>query len=151
MPHNLAKPNPLSAIAFAAMVSFGVFDVEAKEKSARTSEPTVSEIKLYTLPENPVCGQAVQLVAEIHTTKPGTVEFVLHRRVGRSQRASLTTINHDGNNVERWSREFVYKNSVMREYMIAVKGQQFATDWVPVNVSCGDSGKYHGVASLLSK
>ncbi len=128
----------------------GEASAAAKLGKAANSQLGVSAINLYTLPEHPVCGKPVRLIAEFHTNKPGKVDFVLHRREGRSQHASLTTQKVDDGYAERWSREYVYKNSVRREYMIVVKNEKFSTRWIPVEVKCSASGQHKGFASFKS-
>ncbi len=121
---------------------------EAKKKDTGHQLIEVSDVKLFAQPENPVCGEPVHIIAEIRTTKPGAVEFMLHRREGRSQKASLTTQETDGGFIERWQKEYVYNHSVKREYRVVVKGGKQATSWMPVNVSCGGGSSIKGVASF---
>ena len=147
---------PISTQAATAMVlalsvalPFGATGALGKEGNATGGMLGVSEVRLYTLPAQPICGKPVRLIAEIHTTKPGKVNFVLHRREGRSQNASLTTQKDEDGYAERWSREYVYKYSVRREYRIVVKDEKFSTNWVPVEVTCSASGQHKGIASLI--
>lgn len=139
-----SKTLKLFATALVLSKAIAVIPADAKIK-----EIAVSKIDLYTQPTEPVCGEPVEIVAEIHTTKPGKVEFTLHRREGRTQSASLTTHETADGYVERWSKEYVYRNSVKREYMVAVKGQKFSTSWVPVDVKCTVLGEQKGLSSLI--
>lgn len=123
----------------------------ATPADAKIKELAVSKIELYTQPAEPVCGEPVRIVAEIHTTKPGKVNFTLHRREGRAQSASLTTNETADGYVERWSKEYIYRNSIKREYMVVVKDQKFSTKWLPVDVRCEVVGKRQGLSSLLLK
>lgn len=137
----------LALVLTTAMVAFSNA-AEAKKKRLESSSIEVSEVKLFTQPHNPVCGEPVRIIAEIHTNKPGAVEFMLHRKEGRSQRASLTTQKSEHGYVERWQRQYVYKYSVRREYRIVINGSKISTNWMPVSVSCNNSGTYKGLASL---
>lgn len=113
-------------------------DIPAQAKNAGRKDKgfQISEVRLYTVPAQPVCGEPVRLVTEIHTTKPGKVDFTLFRRVGRGQKATLTTDRAGDDFVQRWSKEFTYVSSVRREYMVVVKSHEFSTSWVPVDVTC---------------
>lgn len=97
----------------------------------------VSSVKLYTIPAKPVCGKPVTLVTEIHSNKPGKVDFTLHRKDGEQQQASLTTEKAGSAYVKRWSKQYVYTSSIKREYLVVVKGHPFSTNWVPIEVKCG--------------
>ncbi len=103
---------------------------------AQSGSLQISEVKIFTLPANPVCGKPVRLVTEIFTNEPGTVEFTLHRRIGRKQKASLTTDRVGDGYAKRWHKHFVYTHSITREYMVVVKGHDYETSWIPVDVSC---------------
>ncbi|MEX0343691.1 MAG: hypothetical protein AB3N20_02135 [Rhizobiaceae bacterium] len=136
------------ALALAMAMAATTNGAEAKKKTSNSSPVEVSEVKLFTQPHNPVCGEPVQIIAEIHTKKPGAVEFMLHRKEGRSQRASLTTQKTEHGYVERWQRQYVYKYSVRREYRIVINGGKLSTNWMPVSVRCNYTGTYKGLASL---
>ena len=119
-----------------ALVTAGTATAAAKKADARKAGFEISDVKLYTLPANPVCGEPVRLVTEIHTNKPGKVDFTLMRRIGRSQKASLT-VDGDGEElVERWEKEFTYNSAIKREYMVVINGHEFSTEWIPVEVAC---------------
>ncbi len=142
--------NKAFGLALALATATAAFSnvAEAKKKTSKSASIQVSEVKLFTLPQNPVCGEPVQIIAEIHTNKPGAVEFMLHRKEGRNQRASLTTRKTEHGYVERWQRQYVYKYSVRREYRIVINGSNLSTNWMPVSVSCEHAGTYKGLASL---
>ncbi len=122
-------------IAIAGILVAGA-TASAKKADKPKTGFEISDVKLYTLPAKPVCGEPVRLVTEIHATKPGKVDFTLLRRVGRSQKASLTIAGDGEELVQRWIKEFTYKSSVKREYMVVVKGHEYSTGWVPVEVNC---------------
>jgi hypothetical protein len=97
----------------------------------------VTQLKLYTVPAEPKCGQPVSLITEIHTNKPGKVEFQLFRRDGEKQEASLVTEKISGGYAKRWSKRYTYNQSIRREYLVVVRGHEFSSQWVPVDVRCG--------------
>jgi hypothetical protein len=97
----------------------------------------VTELKLYTVPANPKCGEPVNLITEIHTNKPGKVEFQLFRRDGEKQEASLVTEKVSGGYAKRWAKKYKYDQSIRREYLVVVRGHEFSSQWVPVDVKCG--------------
>jgi hypothetical protein len=97
----------------------------------------VTEVKLYTSPAKPVCGKRVRLIAEFHTNKAGKVDFTLHRRDGEKQAASIAVDKTAGGYAKRWFKDYVYDQSITREYKIVVNGQTVSTGWVPVAVKCG--------------
>jgi hypothetical protein len=100
-------------------------------------ELKVTQLKLYTVPAEPKCGQPVSLITEIHTNKPGKVEFQLFRRDGEKQEASLVTEKISGGYAKRWSKRYTYNQSIRREYLVVVRGHEFSSQWVPVDVRCG--------------
>lgn len=108
-----------------------------KEPQRKPVALEVTSLKLYTLPAKPVCGKPVYLVTEIHTNKPGKVEFTLHRRDGEQQAASLTTEKAGNGYAKRWTKQYVYNSSIKREYLVVLKGHPFSTNWVPLAVNCG--------------
>ena len=110
------------------------------KKPASVKSPEISSIRLFTEPANPVCGEPVHLVAEIHATAPGKVDFTLHRRIGRNQKASLTIDSSEDGYAQRWHKEFVYRTAIKREYMVVVTGSKYSTEWIPVDVRCGVNG-----------
>lgn len=133
MRHLLPRLNAAIATALAATALFAVTPAEARDKS-----PKVSEVRLYTMPAEPACGETVRIVTEIRTTGPGTVDFTLMRRVGRNEKVSLTTDKAGDTFFNSWSKEYVYRHSVTREYKVVLKGHEVATDWVAVDVRCGE-------------
>jgi hypothetical protein len=108
-----------------------------KEPHRAPVDLTVTELKVYTLPANPRCGQPVNLVTEIHSNKPGKVNFTLFRKDGEKQDASLVTEKVAGGYAKRWSKKYVYNQSIKREYKVMVKGSELSSDWVAVDVRCG--------------
>jgi hypothetical protein len=108
-----------------------------KEPHRAPVDLTVTELKVYTLPANPLCGQPVHLVTEIHSNKPGNVNFTLFRKDGEKQDASLTTEKVADGYARRWSKNYVYNQSIKREYKVMVKGSELTSDWVAVEVKCG--------------
>lgn len=115
---------------------------------AKIEHAPIEKINLYTQPSNPVCGEPVLLIAEIHTAKPGKVNFTLHRRDGRAQSVSLTTQETDNGYSESWHKEYVYKSATRREYMVVVKDPKYSTEWIPVSVKCRITGKRTGLSSI---
>jgi hypothetical protein len=102
------------------------------------SEPLkVTELKLYTLPAKPMCGKPVKLIAEFHTNKPGKVNFTLRRHDGEKQNASVEVGETQGGYAKRWSKEYLYSESIERSYTVTVKGQDLPSQWVSVKVNCG--------------
>jgi hypothetical protein len=97
----------------------------------------VTDVKLYTIPAKPACGKPIRLVTEIRSNKSGKVDFTLHRRDGEKQQVSITTEQTAKGYAKRWSKEYVYNNSIRREYLVVVNGHPLSTDWVPVDVKCG--------------
>ncbi|MEZ5811135.1 MAG: hypothetical protein R3D45_06925 [Rhizobiaceae bacterium] len=129
----LPRPNAVLGAVLAATALLAAPAAEARDKS-----PQVSEVRLYTMPAKPACGETVRLVTEIRTTGPGKIDFTLMRRVGRNEKASLTTDKAGDVYMKSWSKEFVYRHSVTREYKVVLDGHQIATDWIAVNVKCGE-------------
>lgn len=97
----------------------------------------VSDVKLYTLPVRPRCGRPVRLVAEFHANKAGKVDFLLVRRDGNKQWASVDIGKAGKGYSKRWSKTYNLSKSWHQEYMITVKGHPFSVGWVPVTVNCG--------------
>jgi len=110
----------------------------------------VTQLKLYTIPARPRCGQPVKLITEIRTNKPGKVEFQLTRRDGEKQMASLTTDRVEGGYAARWAKTYKYEQSIRREYMVIVKGQPVSSDWVAVDVKCGAKEDHKRPGDLLN-
>ena len=136
MKQSTARAAAVAALAVTCVIATQGLANAAKKASPPKASLEISDIRLYTQPANPVCGEPVNLIAEIHTTKPGKVDFTLLRRVGRSEKASLTIDGVGDELVERWSKEFVYNSPVKREYMVVVDSQEFSTEWFPVDVTC---------------
>jgi hypothetical protein len=113
-------------------------------------ELKVTELKLYTIPQRPRCGQPVQLITEIHTNKPGKVEFQLFRRDGEKQNASLVTEKVKGGYAKRWAKKYTYDQSIKREYLVVVKGHEFSSEWVPVEVKCGANADHKRPGALAN-
>lgn len=127
----------------------GIFPVRVvcmpKKEPARVPVAfKITDVKLYTSPARPVCGKPVRLIAEFHANMAGTVEFTLHRRDGEQQAASLDIGKTQGGYAKRWSKEYVYTQSIRREYMVVVKGHPFSVGWVPVAVTCVGNDKRPG-------
>ena len=108
-----------------------------KEAAPAPAKLTATALKVYTLPANPKCGQPVHLVTEIHSDMAGKVNFTLFRKDGEKQDASLTTEKVGNGYVKRWSKKYVYDQSIKREYKVMVKGSQLQSEWVAVDVKCG--------------
>lgn len=122
-----------------------------KKEPARTPVAfKVTEVKLYTLPAKPACGEPVRLVTEIHSNKPGKVEFTLFRRDGEKQAASLTTEKAGKGYAKRWSKQYVYNSSIKREYLVTVTGHAFSTSWVPIEVKCGAGADHKGPSGFAN-
>ncbi len=111
---------------------------------------TATALKVYTLPANPRCGEPVHLVTEIHTNKPGKVDFTLFRKDGEKQDASLTTGKVANGYAKRWSKKYVYDQSIKREYKVMVKGSELASEWVPVEVKCGANADFERPQGLTN-
>jgi hypothetical protein len=97
----------------------------------------VTDLKVYTVPAKPRCSQPVMLITEIHTNKPGKVDFQLVRKDGKKQNASVTTQKAGKGYVKRWAKTYKYSQTIRRDYMVIVKGHKFSSNWVPVAVNCG--------------
>jgi len=110
---------------------------QPKEPHRAPVDLKVTQLKVYTLPAAPKCGQPVHLVTEIHTNKPGKVDFQLFRKDGEKQAASLTTEKVANGYAKRWSKKYVYNQSIKREYLVTVTGHAFSSEWVAVDVKCG--------------
>lgn len=108
-------------------------------KRAKT-DLKVSKLKLYTIPARPKCGQPVRLVTEIHTNKPGKVNFMLYRHDGAKQAASVKTGKAGKGYAKRWAKTYTFEKTTKRKYMVVLKGHKHSTKWVPLNVNCGLKG-----------
>lgn len=97
----------------------------------------VTQLKLYTIPAQPVCGQPVQLITEIWTNKPGKVDFLLTRADGPKQAAAITTNPVSGGYVNRWAKTYTHEKSVNLRYQVVLAKQAMASNWTDMKVSCG--------------
>ena len=97
----------------------------------------VTQLKLYTIPAQPVCGKPVQLITEIWTNKPGKVDFLLTRADGPKQAAAITTNPVSGGYVNRWSKTYTHEKSVNLRYQVVLAKQAMASNWTDMKVSCG--------------
>ena len=85
---------------------------QAKQPKRAKIDLKVSKLKLYTIPARPKCGQPVRLVTEIHTNKPGKVNFMLFRHDGAKQAASLKTGN---GYAKRWAKTYTFNKTTKRK------------------------------------
>lgn len=97
----------------------------------------ISQIKLYTIPKQPVCGKPVKLVSEIWTNRPGEVAFVLERNDGATQKASVVTTKVTSGFVKRWAKTYTFDKSVDRRYRIVGQKQAITSPWVEMKLNCG--------------
>jgi hypothetical protein len=106
----------------------------------------VTQLKLYTIPAQPVCGQPVQLITEIWTNKPGKVDFYLTRADGPKQAVSVSVTDFVKGQgyVKRWNKSYNHKKSIDLSYQIVAKNQAIASNWTQMKLNCGagaDIGK----------
>jgi hypothetical protein len=97
----------------------------------------VSQLKLYTIPARPVCGEPVVLITEIWTNKPGKVDFFLTRSDGKKQAASVTTGKVANGYVQRWSKTYTHKKSVDLKYQVVLANQSMTSNWADMKLKCG--------------
>lgn len=97
----------------------------------------VTKLKLYTIPAKPKCNANVKMVAEIHTNKPGKVEFRYYRGDGEHATGSVITAKGGTGYSKRWSRTYKFGTNTNRKYMVSLIGHKKSTNWVPLKVNCG--------------
>jgi len=97
----------------------------------------VTQVKLYTIPAQPVCGKPVQLITEIWTNKPGKVDFFLTRSDGPKQPVSVTTQKVANGYVKRWGKTYTHKKSVDLSYQVVLAKQPMTSNWAKMKLNCG--------------
>ncbi len=87
------------------------------------------------------CPKKVTLTAQFKANKPGKhkIEFLLALGDGTTQWNSVKTYSAGQGSMARWHRNYTFKNSVNRKYMVTVKGSPISSEWIPMKVICGST------------
>jgi len=104
--------------------------------SHSTFKLKLKQVKLYTVPAKPKCGQPVKLVSEFYANRAGKVDFILYRGDGKNQQSSVNIVKLGNRHMQQWSKTYKYVQSISRKYKMVVKGHSVSTDWVPITVHC---------------
>lgn len=85
------------------------------------------------------CPKKATLKIKFTTNKPGKnkIDFMLALGDGTTQWNSAETFGSGQNSIAVWHRNYTFRQSVNRKYMVIVKGSPISSDWVPMVVNCG--------------
>lgn len=97
----------------------------------------ITQMKLYTIPAQPVCGKPVVLRAEFHTASAGKIDFQLQRGDGEKQNVTIVTRRSGNRFFESWQKTYTFNKSESRRYRIVPIGYTLTSNWVDIDVKCG--------------
>lgn len=88
------------------------------------------------------CPKEATLNVKFTTNKPGKhkIEFMLARGDGATQWNTVYTFGSGDHSIAVFHKNYTFKKSESRKYMIVVKGSPISSDWVPMKVNCGTGG-----------
>ena len=104
--------------------------VVCRQEPFRVKDAQLS-VKYHSNPNR--CPVKVTMKATFKANKPGTFKFNLYRGDGEFQNVTKT-IGNSGK--VTFSKDYTFKNSTDRKYMVAVVPSGASSGWVPMKVNC---------------
>lgn len=88
------------------------------------------------------CPKEATLNVKFTTNKPGKhkIEFMLVRGDGAKQWNTAYTFGSGDHSIAVFHKNYTFKKSTSRKYMVIVKGSPISSSWEPMKVTCGTGG-----------